>query len=163
MRKRNHKSGFQSFLKFLLFIISLCSFLISSMPSKTVWNCFMCYFKCFLFDSIVFFSLPLGDDLASTACGYSNHLAKWNQANFHFQIRWDPASLRMSILYSHKISSGQWVFPYCLSVNIPGRGTWIWFSTICKCRSIHPRDNIKLTVVYTYLHFPTSYKTWWIL
>ena len=45
-----------------------------------------------------------------------NHLAKWNQASFHFQIRWDPASLRMSILYSHKISSGQWAFPYCLSL-----------------------------------------------
>ena len=36
------------------------------------------------------------------------------------------------------------VFP---CVNIPGRGTWIWFSTICKCRSVHPRDNVKLTVL----------------
>lgn len=48
----------------------------------------------------------------------------------------------------------QWTVGFPLlsfPVNIPGRGTWIWFSTISKCRSIHPRDNIKLTVL---LHLP---------
>lgn len=51
-----------------------------------------------------------------------SHLARWNRANFHFQIRWGLVSLRNSLLSSHKISQGQWdrpLLPFPLKIFLP--------------------------------------------
>lgn len=102
IRNRDHESRSHIlFLKKIPFIL-YSSLHFSPFPVLLRQALIATDFKYSLYYSAVCFFPPFRRWPGSHHFLQFQHLAKWNQTNFHFQIRWDLVMLRSNMFYSHR-------------------------------------------------------------